>query len=119
MHFAHASRPRMIWLMTIEMSAPARPAPTVAKTAGRRRSPGAIVHLAAVVAGAVAGAGFWDDEPVPVHRDRPGRPRAGGDPGVPWAAGRRVGRLPQGNGPPLRAGRRRRGGGAGPTAGQH
>ena len=73
------------------------------RAAGHRPAPGALLHLAAVVAGAVAGPGLRHHEPVAVHRDRPHRPRPGGDAGVPRAPLGRAGRLAPEGGPRLRA----------------
>src|ERR687897_1384353 len=89
------------------------------RAAGHRPPPGALVHLAAVVAGAVAGPGLRHHEPVAVHRDRPHRPRPGGDAGVPRAPLGRAGRLAPEGGPRLRAAGRGGRGRPGPPRADH
>jgi len=89
------------------------------RAAGRRPPPRTAVHLAAVVAGAVAGPGLRHHEPVAVHLDRPDRPRSGGDAGVPGTADRGSGRLAPCAGPRLRHLRRRGGRRPGPPPADH
>ncbi|MEK8174104.1 EamA family transporter [Streptomyces sp. M19] len=62
------------------------------RAGGRRPAPAALLHRGPVAAGAGARGGLRHHEPLAVHRDRPHRPRAGRDPGVPRPAGRRPGR---------------------------
>ena len=69
--------------------------------------------------GAAPRGGLRHHEPVPVHRDRPARPRPGGDAGVPRPARRRPGHLAPPGGPRVRAGGRRGRGRADPPAAGH
>ena len=69
--------------------------------------PGSARSPAAVAAGAGPRAGLRDHEPVPVHGDPPDRAWPGGDPGVPRPAGGGAARVPAGDRPGVRAGRRR------------
>ncbi len=89
------------------------------RAAGRRAPPVALVHLGAVAAGAAPRGGLRHHEPVPVQRDRPARPRPGGDAGVPGPARGRAGHLAPPGGPGVRAGGRRGRGRADPPAAGH
>ena len=89
------------------------------RAAGRRAAPVALVHRGAVAPGAAARGGLRHHEPVPVHRDRPARPRPGGDAGVPRPARRRPGHVAPPGGPRVRAGGRRGRGRAHPPAAGH
>ena len=89
------------------------------RAAGRRAAPVALVHRGAVAPGAAARGGLRHHEPVPVHRDRPARPRPGGDAGVPRPARRRPGHVAPPGGPRVRAGGRRGRGRADPPAAGH